>query len=708
MLSGRDYLREVQKFTTSQYWHTGVRITAGVMLPTLVLAYNGWLSSGMAFLWGALFISSTDAPGPIHHRRNGLLLAVALNTLTVLVTVMVRHNQALLISTIILFSFFYSLLSVFGNRAGAIGVLALVIMMLNISPLNEHDNVFLDTFLIFAGGVWYTAFSLLLYRIRPYRLAEQAVGEHLIAIANYLQARASLYKEGAHIDACFNKVMHEQSTVLKCQDQAREILFKTRQFVGDASPKSRSIMMIFIDSIDLHEQTMTSYQDYELLHQTLKDTGLLNKFYGVILLVASHLEHIGFLVQSGTAIRKDIAFDSVFGLLVDALKEQRNTATESKVISSIEDLQKGLANLTNMASLMQRLVQYTRLEIDSTSYPSLVEVNKIVIGHPIRWQDIRENLTLKSNTFRHALRLTLAMVAGYSISFLFTLSHAYWILLTIVTILKPVYAVSRKRNMQRVGGTLVGAVLAILIIYFISSQAALLTILILSMIMGYSLLRVNYFGFVLFITLYIIITFHFLNPTEFRMLITERMVDTGIGSVIAFMAARFILPIWGSEEIENNLIDMVAANNHYFDVVWQALNAKSFETKDYKIARKEAVVALTNLSENFQRILSEPKQAFHSTQLHQFVIASHLLTGHIAALNSEYAMKDVATNEGVQELLKMIRLEFNRAANKLKHKPDEFVSNAKVLPAINVPKQLITIYDLVHDIRLIAGRMEVR
>ena len=122
MLRGKDYLREIQKFTTSQYLNAGLRVTAGVMLPTFVLAHYGWLTIGMPFLWGALFVSITDMPGPIHHRRNGLFAAVAINTVTVLITVLVRDNQILLIAEIILFSFFYSLLSVFGNRSGAIGV----------------------------------------------------------------------------------------------------------------------------------------------------------------------------------------------------------------------------------------------------------------------------------------------------------------------------------------------------------------------------------------------------------------------------------------------------------------------------------------------------------------------------------------------------------------------------------------------------------
>jgi uncharacterized membrane protein YccC len=708
MLNSRDYLREIQKFTTSQYLATGVRITAGVMLPTLVLANFGWLTFGMPFLLGALFVSITDSPGPIHHRRNGLLTAVALNTLTVFITAVIREHQILLLVTVVVFSFFYSLIGVFGNRAGAIGVLALVIMLLNLTPRQE-SNLLRDALLVFSGGMWYTGFSLLLYSIRPYRVAQQAVGENIIAVASYLRARASLYKEGSDIPSGFNKVMNEQSAVLKIQDQAREILFKTRQFIGDASPKSRSLMMIFIESIDLLEQTMAAYQDYELLHRTLRNTGLLNKFYGIILQISAELEHIGLLVQSGEAIRKDITFTSSLGELVDALGAARTNVSDQSISASIAAMEKGLDNLHRIAALMQRLVQYTRLEIDVKSYSSLVEVNTVAMTHPIRWQEIRENLTLKSNTFRHALRLTVAMVVGYGLSYYFNLSHAYWVLLTIVTILKPVYATSRKRNMQRVGGTLIGALLAIAIIYFITSIAALLVIMIFCMIMGYSLLRVNYFGFVLFMTLYIIITFHFLNPEEFRVLITDRLVDTVIGSVIAFIAARFILPVWGSEEIEGYMLQTLKTSEAYVNISWKSLANNTTESKEYKLARKDAVVALTNLSENFQRILAEPKQAQQSVQLHQFVIASHLLMGHIAALSNERFSKDIFSHRDVGKVLENISTEFKRAENKLKSHPDENAFGSGVQPVLwQVPVQLTTIYDLVHDINLIAGRMRVR
>jgi len=699
MLSSRDYIREIKKFTTSQYWNTGIRITAGVMLPTIVLEHYGLLIPCMPFLWGALFVSITDSPGPIHHRRNGLLAAVAFNTFTVFITTSLHNYQAILIVEIILLSFFYSLFGIFGNRAGAIGTLALVIMLLNLVPHTAHINPESDTLLIMGGGVWYTVFSLLLYRIRPYRLAEQAIGENLIAIAAYLRARAFLYKQGENIENAFNGIIGEQVNVLKCQEQASEILFKTRQFVTDASPKSRSMMMIFIDSNDLLEQVMSAHQDYKQVHITLQHTDLLNKVHAAILLGAVELERIGLVIQSGAAVRDDIAMESSLNELDLAVEKQKFIADGPGEITSLHALGNTVASLRHISLLMQRLVQYSRLEIKlPSSYDSLVEANKLVVGQPVIWNTLKENLTFKSNTFRHAVRLTVAMLIGYTLSILLSLSHSYWVLLTIVTILKPVYSVSRQRNIQRLGGTLSGALLAAVAIYFISDRAILLALMIFSMVMSYSFLRINYLGFVVFLTIYIIISFHFLNPSEFTTLIEQRVLDTLIGSVIAAFASRFILPVWGREEINLSLHEMVKANYNYFNAALISMG-QSDESKSFNKARNESVVALTNLSGNFQRILTEPKRVRQAEQLHAFVIASHILNGHIAGLSQQKIPREYLQTEEAKKLIALIQRELGEENTIFKEEA--------VRESTTTSQQLSVIYTLAHEIRLIAAKMDL-
>ena len=707
MADGKDYLREVQKFTTSQYWNTGVRITAGVMLPTILLVQNDWLSKGMPFLWGALFVSLTDSPGPIHHRRNGMIAAIILNTVTALLIGICRGYEGLLITLVVGFSFLYSLLGVYGARAGAVGTLALVIMLINLVPYHDHHHILLDSGLIAAGGLWYMLFSLLLYRLRPYRLVEQAIGENLIAMADYVRARGGFYKPDADMQSGFNRLMEEQVKVLRIQDQTRELIFKTRQFVTDPSPKSRSLMMIFLDSVDLLEQTLSSYQDYSQLQQNLRNSELLSKFHAAVLQLADGLEYIGISIQSGQAVQKQLDLSPVIRDLGFMIGDYRHNAKDTSSYPSLDALQKTLFNMNNISKRMHRLVLYSRLEVElDKENPATLEINKTVASQSLDWQVIKENLTIKSNHFRYAIRLTMAMLAGYMFSIVFSLGHTYWVLLTIVTILKPVYAVSRKRNIQRLAGTLTGALVAILLIYFITNATVLVAVLVICMIIGYSLLRVNYFGFVLFLTVYIIITFHFLNPLEFKTLIQQRMIDTLVGSVIAWLAARFILPVWGHAEIETSMKEMLAANHQYFIAACKQLLKKSTDVHEYKLARKEAMVALTNLSDNFQQMLAEPRQTKSSIPVHQFVIASHMLNGHIAALITEKHSIETIMSDAWKQLIDAIQQEFDLAEKQL-NASGGHVKNAeeeKSFPTSQALTQLSMIYMLVRDIRIITDK----
>ena len=636
MRSGKDYLKEIQKFTTSQYWNSGVRITTGVLVPMLIMIQKGWLSEGIPFLWGALFVSLTDTPGPIHHRRNGMLAAIALYTITVIVTGLLYAHPVGLLIEVLFCSFLFSMLGIYGARAGAVGTLALVVMLLNMSPFREHSNFVLDAMLTAAGGIWYGLFSLTLFRLQPYRLVEQALGESLFQIAEYIRARGEFYNTRNDFDTTFNRVMQEQVDVLKTQNQLRELIFKTRQFVIDPSPKSRSIMMVFLESLDLFEETMHTYQDYKLLQQHTRHTGLLPKFYVVILKIEHELERIGLSVQSGIPVKRLPDFTEELNDLRRALKEQKQNSFGYAVAQSLQALESTIENIRSIIDRLCRIALYTQMKIDIN--PTLTENSEQLVASaapskPLHASLLIENLTLHSNHFRYAIRLTLAIVIGSGVSMIFEVSHTYWVLLTIVTILKPVYNVTRRRNIQRVAGTLGGVVLASIILFFISNSVALLLLLFGCMLMAYSFLRINYLGFVIFLTTYIIITFHFLNPHEFRNLIGERLIDTFIGSVIAALAARFFFPVWEHENIKKDMLEVIDTNRQYLRASYQQFMNGTPDNNGYNTARSAAVVALTNLSDHFQQMLAEPGQGKQNSHVHQFVIASHALTSRISALS---------------------------------------------------------------------------
>jgi uncharacterized membrane protein YccC len=627
-MASSNYIREIQKFTSSQYWNSGVRITAGVLIPMVIIASEDLLSQGIPFLFGALFVSIADTPGPIHHRRNGMLAAIVINSLMALLTGLVKSNPYLLLTEIIVCSFILTFINSYGARAGSIGILGMVIMLINMSDHHANQSAFENALLVMSGGLWYMLFSLLLYRLQPYRFAEQALGEYLMRIAEYLRARAALYKPGANIDEAFKRVMTEHVAVVTMQNQVREVLFKTRQYVGDPSLKSRSMMMVFLECSEMFEETMHAYQDYRSLHEIWGESPVLSKIYRSVLQVVAEAEYFAMLIQSGDAPKSESSLLSKIALPFDEVEAMRNDTSSSAQIATIEGISRSLINIRHIAERLVNISRYARQQaISAESVQSDITMPKTKFDLTV----IRENLTWRSNHFRFALRTTLAMLIAYGVSAMFALSHAYWVMLTVITILKPVYHFTRRRNYQRVLGTLIGVLLGAGVLFLTGSNTILFLLMVLCMLLAYSFLRINYLGFVIFLTIYIIITFHFLNPVEFRKLIGERLIDTLIGSGIAFLVGRFILPVWQKENIASLVMKMNQDNALYFRSTIDLLLNQGTQA-EYQTSKNTAIVSLTNLSDTFQQMLSEPSQDETSSLVHQFVIASHTFTGRVSAL----------------------------------------------------------------------------
>jgi hypothetical protein len=234
--------------------------------------------------------------------------------------------------------------------------------------------------------------------------------------------------------------------------------------------------------------------------------------------------------------------------------------------------------------------------------------------------------------------VAIATTAGYIISGFLPFGHGYWILLTIIVILKPAYSLTKKRNWERLLGTFAGALAGLLILYLIHDRNALFVLMILFMIGTYVFIRTNYLVSVTVMTPYVLLLFHLLYPSDFRTVLSDRVIDTVIGSILAFLANIFIVPSWEREQIGDYMVKVIEANVAYFRDVASAFTGLPVQVAQYKLSRKEAFVALANLSDAFGRILSEPRGKREVTgKMHQFVVSNHMLTSHIATL-AYYAM----------------------------------------------------------------------
>ena len=79
----------------------------------------------------------------------------------------------------------------------------------------------------------------------------------------------------------------------------------------------------------------------------------------------------------------------------------------------------------------------------------------------------------------------------------------------------------------------------------------------------------------------------------------ERVIDTVIGSTIAFIATYIIFPTWEFEQIQETLRDVIHANVNYLVKIAETITGRQVTTTEYKLARKDIYVKSANLSATF-------------------------------------------------------------------------------------------------------------
>ena len=630
-------LRHAYKnFVNGRFLNEGLRITAGIVLPSFLMSYFGMLDAGIIMSIGALCQSIADSPGPVKHRRNGMLVCTLIITV-IAILVHLSFKSVFLLSALILFSgFIFSMLTVYGARSSAIGLAALIIMVLNMEFPLEGEKMWLNALYTLTGGLWYLVYSLLLYRMRPYKIIQQLLGDFIIGISEYLDTRAGFYGKDPQYDAIYKRLLDKQVAVETHQNMLSEILFKTRTIVRESTHTSRVLLKIYLDVTDLFESVMTTYQKYKILHEQFDETGLLDKYEKLIHSLSLELYEIGLAIKGGdqSVIQTDYleeirnAKDHFEILRLTYMKGDKidDFISLGRILSNLEDMVKKISELHHYTSYDRKIKRHEKASVNFDSYTE---------SQDLRPSIFLNNLNFRSNIFRHSLRVAVALLVGYIISLFFQIGHGYWILLTIVVILKPAYSLSKQRNKDRLLGTFAGIIIGVVILYFVKNESWLLFIMICFMTGSYVFLRTNYLICVILMTPELLIFFHLLSPGSLMSVLTDRLLDTAIGSAIAFIASAFLIPAWESSTIKNYMVSMLEANEHYLTTIANAFTStEKTDLEKIKKARRDVLIALANLSDAFSRMLSEPKRYQKGIEsIHRFVVLNHTLTSHIATLS---------------------------------------------------------------------------
>jgi uncharacterized membrane protein (TIGR01666 family) len=650
-----NYLDEFKKFLSSHYLYTGLRLTLGAVIPCLIFNHYGVLGDFIAFPLGTLLIGSTDNPGPFVRRRNSLLVAILSCLAVTFIAGFLRHIHFAVFAEIIIFGLFFSLVGVYGNRVNSIGMISLLVFVFNIDDHLAGESVVRHALIFTAGGFWYWVLFFVVQKLRPYKLIQQLLGENFVELGKLLSVKAGYYFAKPDYDDLFDQMIQQQVILRENHETLREILYKTREIVSESTNKSRILMLMFLDSIDLFEQILNSQQNYSNLHKAFDDTKVLRLFGTYISWLAAEIQRIGLAVQSGIPSKPKRDLDEAFNRCQSVFERMR---TDRMTHENMEDyimLRQILNSLQDITERIKKLHRATTYDAElGEKQLSEVDLDNFVPRQEYNPRILLDNLSLKSSHFRHALRVTIALLIGYMTSLFFDFGHGYWILLTIVAIMKPEFSITKQRNLYRIAGTALGALIGFFALYFTSDNTIHFALLMVAMILAYSFLKINYFIASASITLYVLLWFNFVNPQHIAAVLVDRVIDTVIGSVIAYLISAYVLPVWEHTQINQYMKAALTANRNYFDHVAATFTGQKLVIAELKLYRKDAIIAMANLSDNFQRMMSEPKKRqHHMEEHHQFVATSHMLTSYIASL-STYAQMANPVHE-FEEFEPMIR-----------------------------------------------------
>ncbi|UIR56652.1 FUSC family protein [Sphingobacterium sp. SRCM116780] len=675
--------QEIKSFFYSQYFADGIRITIGCIVPVIIFAAIGQFMNGTFVSLGALLVGLSDTPGAPSHRRNGMYFAALFTIITFVLTIAVNSNIYLLTILIAVLCFIFAMFAVFNARAANVGLMCILMMLIHIDTPFSLQSALEYLFYYSIGCMWYIAISLSITQIRPYRLAQQELAESIRHVADYIRLKANFYDINVDNDQNYLKLIEKQVEVNTHQENVRDLLFQSKRSIKDTTKTGRYLTLVFNDIIDLFEQSMATHYDYHAVSEKFGSTGILNEFKHVILKLTNELDHIAYQLNTNKMPKPMYNFDQDINLIhskIDILEKsfQYNTIALRKILINVRDIIKHINGIYN----------YSHLKSSEIKKPEIDEAKKFIESSIIDLKKFRNNIALDSTYFRHAIRMAIVMSLSYFIAKTFQISeNIYWILLTIMVILKPGFGLTKERNIQRLMGTIIGGLIGSFILFFIHDETIRFVLLIFFFLSAYSLFRVNYIVAVIFMTPYVLIMLSFVSTNTIAVT-KERIFDTFIGGMIAFLSSYIIFPNWESMQVKDSMQKLLIANYQYIALMLKEIAGNVPSITEYKLVRKKLYVETANMGSTFQRMLTEPKNKQRYTKdVNKFVIFNHVLASYAVTLHNQVSSTEanqIITKEHIK-LIRKILSSLESAIKTLANSNEEnrFVPVDIQLPEIN-------------------------
>jgi len=664
-------------------------VVIALSTPLLLGIWLGYTEIGLAICFGAFWSSPSDVHGSQKHKVLGILFSTALVMVVSFIGGYLHVTPWLSLIILGITSFAIALISSYGFRASLIGFSGLWALVLSFAHTPNNLEIVEYSLLVGLGGLWYLVLSLLWYKINPKGQTEEILYETIGLTGKLLEKRGRLIDRNSNRKKLHEDLFVLQSELTEQHDTLREILILSRKNSGISVYNGKRVLVL-AQLIEMLETAGANPVNYVKMDEQFKlYPEFTPLFQNVIFRMATQLQLISDIGNKPKQLPKHNSLTACF-------EEIRNKIV---ALSTIKE-----ANAYEAYIMFQNLLDYQEKQFEklkrikwllsdhvvaSEEFIDKEILQRFLISQDYSPRILLRNLSFRSTIFRHSLRLAVTLMIGFVLGNVFSFQNPYWILLTIILIMRPNYGLTKTRSKDRTIGTIIGGVIAMVIVFLIQDVYVYGTLAMVSFVIALSMLHKNYKASAIYVTLSIVFIYGILQP-DVMTVIQYRILDTLVGAGLSYLGFLFLWPSWSFQEIRKDVTKSVEANRTYLSEIADFYIRKGKVPTNYRLARKSAFLETSNLSSAFQRMTQEP----HSKQknlnkIYELVELNHNFLSSLASL-SIYIQHQSTTEAStrfndiiskIDENLSLVLISLSKdVANNEKPDFDAVISFEKQLP----------------------------
>lgn len=480
------------------------------------------------------------------------------------------------------------------------------------------------------GGLMYGSISLLLLTMRPYRLIKEPLKKAYYKLADYIDLKASMFPcspekyRAVQTDLASKNIYVEQ-----CIDAAKDVIYAYlevlvgKHCLDQLAVHYRQWMLLQ----QLHERATSTHQRYDILSKKTHDVLLLEGMGQYLHQLAKAIRSYGDSIITGHTF-----------VIHDTLRWTGETTARQLELAHDDPEYDTLALLHHNLSKMTAL-----LEAPSDCKKGSIPVDELAFRpEPFKIR-LTRLLDMSSPRFRHAVRLTICLVLGYAIVEGLEMSKGTWVVLTSIFVCQQSYVATRQRLTQRILGTVSGVVLGVVLSRLMPTIGGQVVLLLGSIYLFFYWLRKRYAYAVIFITSFVVAAFNLQTGSGVAVM-GYRLVDTLLGSALAFLTVRYIWPDWQYHRLPGLFRDAVGKSRRYFYTIY----ATDMRGQAYYHNRRAAHKADNALAQAWRGMAYEPhSKRVLQRQAYALTYLNHALLSYISALGAHNYVRHL-TDEEIQ------------------------------------------------------------